>query len=84
MKLTRQQVVAARGLLEWTQDDLANAAGLSRITVHGFESGSRLVNEESEARIVLSLQQRGIEFTNGDSPGVRYNPAKAILPRKLD
>jgi transcriptional regulator with XRE-family HTH domain len=73
------QCRAARGLLNWTQDDMASAARLSVVTVRNFE------NEKSTPqRATLDVMQRalaaaGVEFTNGDKPGVRLNN-KALAP----
>lgn len=40
--MTASQCRVARGLLDWTQQDLADAAGVSVITVAWFEEGERL------------------------------------------
>ena len=39
MPLTPAQCRAARALLDWTQDELAERAEVSRGTIRGFESG---------------------------------------------
>jgi hypothetical protein len=32
-------------------------------------------------RIQAALEQRGIEFFNGDSPGVRFHPERTRIPK---
>jgi transcriptional regulator with XRE-family HTH domain len=71
------QCRAARGLLNWTQHQMASAAHMSPVTVRNFE------NEKSTPqRATLDVMQRtfeaaGIEFTNGQRPGVRLTKAPA-------
>ena len=75
--ITAPQCRAARGLLDWTQQELADAARIGVATVRLFES------EASEARhatlVVLrqAFEAAGVEFTNGDQPGVRLIRAAA-------
>jgi DNA-binding XRE family transcriptional regulator len=64
--MTAAQCRAARGLLHWTEADLARAAGVSLITVRNFEAGQAM-----EARLAPVLMQRalegaGISFLPGD------------------
>lgn len=70
------QIRAARGLLGWSQSDLAAQAGLSLPTVKRVEgeSGTR-VSDEARTRLRAALEAAGVEFTNGDAPGVRIGKA---------
>jgi transcriptional regulator with XRE-family HTH domain len=75
-KITGRQIVAARGLLDWSQKDLAERAGLVWQTVQRLESvGADPLPQgraaDSSAAIVAAIERAGIEFTNGKSPGVR-------------
>ena len=54
-----------------TQPMLAAAAGLGLSTVVDFEKSRRTVSEESQAAIRRALESAGVEFTNGNKPGVR-------------
>ena len=59
-----RQVVAARGLLDWTQNQLAEAAHIGINTVKVFEN-----NKAKSTPVVILAMQRaledaGIEFTN--------------------
>ena len=77
MKISGNQITAARGLLGITQAELAEAAGLSMETIFKFEAGKSYPYASSLAKIVGELERRGIEFTNGTGTGVRLNHAKA-------
>ncbi|MGF6227972.1 DNA-binding XRE family transcriptional regulator [Inquilinus ginsengisoli] len=71
---TPGQIRAARGFLGLSQAELARAAGVSVPTIKRSESDSDQalkVSGEMRARIRAALEQAGIEFTNGDVPGVR-------------
>jgi transcriptional regulator with XRE-family HTH domain len=65
------QIRAARALLNWSQTDLARAASLSEPTVKRFETGGARVSEGAIAKMVAALESAGVEFTNGEQPGVR-------------
>lgn len=77
MKISGNQITAARGLLGITQAELAVAAGLSMETIFKFEAGKSYPYARSLAKIVSELERRGIEFTNGTGTGVRLDHAKA-------
>jgi transcriptional regulator with XRE-family HTH domain len=64
--ITAAQCRAARGLLGWTQQDLAKATGLSKTAIVQFETGLARTREETLAQIVTSLSNQGIEFTQPD------------------
>jgi len=67
---TPAQSRAARGLLGWSQQALAEAAGLrSWRTIQRFEAGERTPKALREIR--TALESAGVEFTNGDEPGVK-------------
>lgn len=77
MKIRGKQVTAARDLLGITQAELAEAAGVSRLTVFSFEAGQTEPRRENLKKIQSELERRGIEFTNSDGMGVRLVFAKA-------
>lgn len=82
MKLIPEHVKAARGLLGLSQADLARAADLGARSIERFERNEDPpLKEESLWRIQKALEDRGIEFFNGGSPGVRYHPDKATIPK---
>jgi transcriptional regulator with XRE-family HTH domain len=73
VRVTSQQVKAARALLSWTSVQLAGAAGLGRATIWRLESVDGPLGGEAEtvAKIVGALEAAGVEFMDGDKPGVR-------------
>jgi predicted transcriptional regulator len=77
-KLSIREIKAARALLGWSQDDLASHSGVSaptigRLEAEGGEIGGRA---ETETKIRRALEKAGIEFLNGDQPGVRLGNKK--------
>ncbi len=71
-KLTPAHSRAARGLLGWTQEDLETQSSVSRKTIQNFEGGSDVkVMSRTLRDICEAFEKAGIEFTNGDEPGVK-------------
>ena len=71
--ITAPQCRAARGLLAWTQQDLANAAGVGIVTVHQLEAGASQPRRATLDVIKRAFESAGVEFIeeNGGGPGVR-------------
>lgn len=72
--MTPFQVRGARGLIDWSQTRLAEAAGLSLPTVKRFETATGAkVSPDAVARITRALEAAGVEFIaeNGGGAGVR-------------
>jgi len=67
--ITPRQVRAARTLLDWKQQDLADRAILGLRTVQRFEEGCD-VRVSSLQKIQRALEAAGIEFS-GREDGVR-------------
>ena len=76
--MTPSQCKAARALLDWTQPQLAKAAGLGLSTVVDFERSRRDVSAEAIQATRSALEKAGVEFLD-DGQGVRLKPPK---PRK--
>ncbi len=74
MRISPAQCRAARAMIGWSRDDLAAAAKVARRTVVDFERGARSPYDRTLADIRSALEAAGIEFTNGDAPGVRLWP----------
>ena len=77
--LTPEQSRAARGLLDWSQQQLADAAQVGLSTVRDFEKGRRTPIPANLTAIRSTLEAAGVEFIpeNGGGPGVRLRKANA-------
>ena len=63
------QIKAARSLLNWNQDVLASAAGLSKPAIANIERGKTIPRLETMNAITKALTDAGVEFIEG--PGVK-------------
>jgi transcriptional regulator with XRE-family HTH domain len=72
------QVRMARAALNWSLDELSQAAGVHRNTISNFETGKYAGSPEALQAIRRALERAGIAFTNGKEPGVKL---KATRPR---
>ena len=70
--ITGRQIRAARALLDISQEELANAAGLTKQGISKIEDGSVHPREGTIADISRVFRDRGIEFT--ENQGVRLKP----------
>ena len=73
MNLLPEQCRAARGLLNWTQEHLANVAGVSRSTIKDFECNRHAIHRATEALLVRAFEDGGVRLipAEGEGPGVR-------------
>ncbi len=73
LMITIRHIKAARALLAWSQETLAERSGVSIPTIKRLEAedGALGGRAETSEKIRIALQAAGIEFTNGDAPGVR-------------
>jgi transcriptional regulator with XRE-family HTH domain len=77
LKISIRQIKAARSLLGWSQDDLADASGVSKPTIGRLEATDS--NEpiggrpETSEKLRAALEKAGINFIaeNGGGAGVR-------------
>lgn len=71
MFILPEQIRAARAMLNWSQQDLADAAGVSKDTVKNYELSLNKPNSQTMTRIVGAMERSGIEFTadGGIRPG---------------
>ena len=74
--LTSEQIRAARALLRWEQKRLADASGISLPTIRRLEKKPGAVSAYTGTldKIQSALEAAGVEFENGDAPGVRLRP----------
>lgn len=75
--ITPRQCRAARGLLGFTQADLAEKAGMSKTGLNNFESGKSSMKSSTQKSLRLALENSGIDFTPGE--GVRLRTHDALF-----
>jgi predicted transcriptional regulator len=77
-KVSIRQVKAARELLGGRNSILADHSGISVPTIKRLEARDGELGGRKESRfgLVAALEATGVEFTNGDQPGVRLRKSK--------
>ena len=77
--LSGGQIRAARALLRWSVEQLSQEASLGRNTIKRAEAkdGKTSLTAANELAIRRAFEGAGVEFTNGDQPGVRLAKAAA-------
>ena len=73
--ITSEQIRAARAVVKWSADDLAEASGVGVATIRRFESSTGLPSGQMRIHDMLmkALEAAGVEFVGSpdDRPGVR-------------
>ncbi len=73
--ITAEQIRAARALLRWSAQDLANRSGIGFRTIQRFESESGIPGSRSKNLMTIRkvFENAGVVFIdqNGGGPGVR-------------
>jgi transcriptional regulator with XRE-family HTH domain len=71
--VTAAQCRAARGLLDWSQQDLAAKAGVGIVTVRQLEGGAHEPRRATLDVVRRAFESAGVDFIeeNGGGPGVR-------------
>ena len=80
LKIAPSQIRMACAGLGWNWDDLAKAASISRDTIARFLR-DEVLKPSTAAAIRSALEEAGIEFTNGEAPGVRLLNRKKKGPQ---
>jgi transcriptional regulator with XRE-family HTH domain len=71
MTLSPAQCRAARALLAWSQEELVRHAKITKKTIADFERGATTPRSQTLDQILAAFEAAGIEFLNGNQPGVR-------------
>lgn len=76
--MTSDQIRAARALVRWSARVLAERAGLSLPTIQRLEAADGVPSTSVQTLMAIkdALEKAGVEFTNGDTPGVRLRKRK--------
>ena len=71
--ISAAQCRAARGLLDWSQQELAERAGVGVVTVRQLEANLRQPRRATLAVVRQCFEAAGVEFidANGGGPGAR-------------
>ena len=69
--ITVEQIKGARGLLSWSQQDLAEKSGISKPTINNIERFMLTPRVRTMEKIEHAFIDAGIEFIEG--PGVRFS-----------
>ncbi len=83
--MTPAQCRAARALADWSQQQLADAAGVGNATIRNFEAGRSSPQRATLDVLRRALEAAGVIFVdeNGEGPGVRlrkgYGDSTVIL-----
>jgi ribosome-binding protein aMBF1 (putative translation factor) len=76
--ITSDQIRAARALLRWSAEELANKAQLGVATIRRIEADEGVPSSNARTLDILqkTLETAGVEFvgTPQDRPGVRKSP----------
>jgi transcriptional regulator with XRE-family HTH domain len=78
-----EQCRAARALLDWSQQELADSAAVGIVTVRQLEAGGHEPRRATLAVIRQALEAAGVEFIdeNGGGPGVRLRKPLKKTPQ---
>jgi len=83
--MTPAQLRAARALLGWSRDTLAEKSGTAGETVQGFESRGSDPKRSTLIKWTRALEAAGVVLIDEDAelgPGVRLQKGKAAEKRK--
>jgi hypothetical protein len=83
--ITSELIRAARALLRWEQRDLADASSISLPTIKRLEVKPGMLGAQNATVEALrnAFEAAGIEFTNGDQPGVRLQEKRQRTRREI-
>lgn len=76
------QLRAARALLGWSQERLADVSGIPKRTIARLELGGVAPQQRTTRAIRAALEAAGVKFIeqNGDGAGVRLRQPGAATP----
>ncbi len=81
MSITTAQIRGARGLLNWSQNDLAERTGISGTSIGSIENGITAPRESTLQNIKKTLEDAGIEFIANQGVRLRSGDVKVLKGR---
>ncbi|MFN7103793.1 MAG: helix-turn-helix transcriptional regulator [Pseudorhizobium sp.] len=71
---------AARGMLDWTQQQLAERSMVSRSTIRDFEGCRHGLHQSTACQLKRTFEDAGVLFTSveGCGPGLSMTPAEPL------
>jgi transcriptional regulator with XRE-family HTH domain len=81
--ITGEQLRAARALVDWLQAELAKRSKVRVETIRRMESFSGPIGclDETLEKVTKVLEAAGVEFLNGEFPGVRLKSTRPARQR---
>jgi transcriptional regulator with XRE-family HTH domain len=81
--ISPSQCRAARGLLDWSQQELAEQSGVAIVTVRQLEGGAHQPRRATLWVVRQTLENAGVEFIdeNGGGAGVRMRKPSEAIPK---
>ncbi len=61
---------AARGMLDWTQSDLAEHSQVSRSTIRDYEGARHELHRPTAAQLLHALEEGGVIFIEVEGVGI--------------
>ncbi len=76
MNIHINQIRAARGLLGWSQKELAKRSGVSDVSIINYEKGKRTPHQNTMNKIIQAFELGGVDFT--EDGGVRPRQSRVV------
>lgn len=82
MSITTAQIRGARGILNWSQGDLADRTGISPTSIGNIEKGLSQARESTLTAIQKSFEDSGIEFLGKDGVRIKTGEVRVFTGRE--
>lgn len=69
--MTPMQCRSGRAMAGLSQEALAVRSGITRKSLHLFEASARVMHPNNLRVVRAALEEAGVEFIDGERPGVR-------------
>lgn len=82
MSITTAQIRGARGILNWSQQDLAQRTGISATSIGSIENGQTTPRQNTLDTIRTTFERNGIEFLGLEGVRVQSNYIQTLSGRE--